>query len=157
MQYLREHERELQPFTVTIQVAKKDDFLSSASRTGSDLVWTSDEPKDRGGQGLGPSPLSYFLSSMGFCQFVHFAEHAMERGLAIESLEMKVEGKASMQRPRRFTGVTYEVRIASPEGDEAIKDLAKAAAEDCYVTNTLREACTVKGLVFLNGKMLDEH
>src|SRR5713226_2703874 len=65
MQYLRDHEKELQPFLVTVLVAKKDDFLSSASRPGSDLVWSSDEPKDRGGQDFGPSPLSYTLSSMG--------------------------------------------------------------------------------------------
>ena len=157
MQYLREHEKELQPFSVTVSIAKKDDFLSSANRPGSDLVWSSDEPKDRGGQGLGPSPLSYFLSSMGFCQFVHYAEHSMDRNLKIDSLEMKVEGKASMQRPRRFTEVAYEVRVTSPESDEAIKSLAKAAADDCYVTNTLKAACKVSGLVFLNGRKLDEH
>ncbi len=157
MQYLREHEKELQPFSVTVLTSKKDDFLSSASRLGSDLVWSSDEPKDRGGQGLGPSPLSYFLSSMGFCQFVHYAEHAMDRNLKIDSLEMKVEGRASMQRPRRFTEVAYEVRVTSPESDEAIKGLARAAAEDCYVTNTMKRACKVTGLVFLNGRKLDEH
>ncbi len=157
MQYLRDHEKELQPFSVTVLVAKKDDFLSSANRPGSDLVWSSDEPKDRGGQGLGPSPLSYFLSSLGFCQFVHYAEHAMEDKLAINSLEMKVEGKASMQKPRRFTEVAYEVRITSPESEETIKKLARVAAEECYVTNTLMRACTVRGLIFLNGKRLDEH
>ncbi len=157
MQYLREHGGELQPFTVAIQISKKDDFLSSASRAGSDLVWSSDEPKDRGGQGLGPSPLSYFLSSLGFCQFVHYAEHAMEDNLTINSLEMKVEGRASMQKPRRFTEVTYEARITSPESEEAIKRLARVAADECYVTNTLMRACNVKGLIFLNGKRLDEH
>ncbi len=157
MQYLRDHEKELQPFSVTLLVSKKDDFLSSAKRQGSDLKWSSDEPKDRGGQGLGPSPLSYLLSSMGFCQFVHYAEHAMDSNLKIDSLEMKIEGKASMQRPRRFTEIAYEVRVTSPESDEAIKSLARAAAEDCYVTNTLKGACKVTGLVFLNGRKLDEH
>ena len=88
MQSLRDHEKELQLFLVTVLVAKKDDFLSSASRPCSDLVWSSDEPKDRGGQGLGPSLLSYFLSSMGFCQFVHYAEHGMARNLRIDSLEV---------------------------------------------------------------------
>ncbi len=157
MQYLKEHEKDLQPFTVTLNIAKRDDFLSTASRAGSDLIWSSDEPRDRGGQGLGPSPLSYFLSSLGFCQFVHYAEHAMDHRLRIDSLEMKVEGKASMQRPRRFTDVTYEVRISSPQDEETIKSLARAAAEDCYVTNTLRESCRVKGLIFLNGKKIDQH
>jgi len=157
MKYLTEHEKELQPFTVTIQIAKKDDFLSSASRTGSDLVWSSDEPKDKGGQGIGPSPLSYFLSSLGFCQSVHYAEHVMEDHLTIDSLEMKIEGSASMQRPRRFTEVTYEVRIASPESEETIKRLARIAAEECYVTNTLKRGCNVMGLIILNGKRIDAH
>ncbi len=89
-------------------------------------------------RGLGPSPLSYFLSSLSFCQLVHYAEHAMDRNLKIDSLEIKVEGRASMQRPRRFIEVRYEVEITSHEDDETVKSLARAAAEDCYVTNTLK-------------------
>ncbi len=157
MQYVREHSGEPKTWTVTVQVKKEDGFLSSASRTGSDLVWHSDEPKDRGGTGKGPSPLSYFLSSLGFCQMVHYVEHCADKDLRLDSLEIKVDGKITSQKPVRFTDIPYEVRIQSREDDDRVRQLARAAAEDCYVTNTLRRSCDVKGTVFHNGKIIDEH
>jgi len=157
MQHVAEHRADLKPWTVTVLVNKENGFLSSASRSGSDLVWNSDEPKERGGTGKGPSPLSYFLSSLGFCQMVHYVEHCATNDLNLSSLSMKVEGKVSPQKPVRFTDVTYEVQIRSKEDDDQIKKLAKAAADDCYVTNTLRRSCSVKGIVFHNGNKIDEH
>ncbi|MDG6933665.1 MAG: OsmC family protein [Nitrososphaerota archaeon] len=157
MNYIREHEAELGPRTIVIQVEKMDDFLSAAKREGSEFTWLSDESKERGGQGKGASPLSYFLSAMGFCQFVHYAEHCIMDGTKLRALEMKIAGKIAMQRPRRFTEITYEVRIQSDEKDETIISLARKAAEDCYVTNTLKLACNVKGIIIHNGSKVDEH
>jgi putative redox protein len=157
MQYIKEHQTELKPWTVTVSVKKEDGFLSSASRQGSDIVWYSDESKDRGGTGKGPSPLSYFMSSLGFCQMVHYVEHCSVENLELDSLDIKVEGKISPQKPVRFTDVTYEVQIRSGESDERVKDLARKAAEDCYVTNTLRRSSNVNGIIFHNGNKIDEH
>jgi uncharacterized OsmC-like protein len=157
MQYTKEHEAELEPRMITVELRKEDNFLSIASRPGTDLKWYADESKERGGTGKGASPLSYFLSSMGFCQFVHYAEHAMVDGTRLESLEMKVNGTIVAQRPRRFTEVTYEVRISSPESEETIERLAKKAADDCYVTNTLKRSCKVIGTIMHNGKKIDSH
>jgi uncharacterized OsmC-like protein len=157
MQYVKTHQSELKPWIVTVSVKKEDGFLSSASRQGSDLVWYSDEPKDRGGTGKGPSPLSYFLSSLGFCQMVHYVEHSAVEDLRLDSLDIRVEGKVSAQKPVRFTDVTYEAQIRSGESDVRIKALARMAAEDCYVTNTLRRSCNVNGVIFHNGKRIDEH
>ncbi len=157
MQYIQEHEKELEPRTLTVLVRKADNFQASASRPGTDFVWVSDEPRERGGQDRGTNPLSYFLSGLAFCQMVHYAEHSMVEGVRLESLEMKIEGKVVLQRPRRFTDVSYEVRIQSPEDVEKIRWLARTAAEDCYVTNTLKEACRVSGLVYHNGTKIDEH
>jgi uncharacterized OsmC-like protein len=157
MKYTKEHQSELEPRTITIELRKEDNFLSTASRHGIDLKWYADESKDRGGTGKGPSPLSYFLSSMGFCQFVHYAEHAIVDGIQLESLEMKVNGTIVAQRPRRFTEVSYEVMVSSPESEETIRQLARKAADDCYVTNTLKRSCKVIGTVIHNGKKIDSH
>ncbi len=157
MDYMAKHERELPPRTITVTLAKGDDFLSSASRLGSELVWYSDESTERGGRGKGASPLSYFLSAMGFCQFVHYTEHCIVDNLKLDSLEMKIDGTISLQKPRHFTEIKYETRISSSESDEGIRRLAKQAAEDCYVTNTLRAACKVTGSVIHNGTKIDEH
>jgi uncharacterized OsmC-like protein len=157
MQYTKEHEAELEPRSITIELRKEDNFLSTASRPGIDLRWHADESKEKGGSGKGPSPLSYFLSSLGFCQFVHYAENAMVDGIRIESLEMKVNGTIVAQKPRRFTEVAYEVRISSPESEEIIRRLAKKAADDCYVTNTLKRSCKVVGSIIHNGNKIDSH
>jgi uncharacterized OsmC-like protein len=157
MQYVREHQAELKPWSITISTRKEDGFLSSASRQGSDLVWYSDEPKERGGTGKGPSPLSYFLSSLAFCQMVHYVEHCAVEDLKLDSLDIKVEGNISPQKPVRFTDVTYEAQIRSNEDDERVKQLARVAAADCYVTNTLRRSCPVNGIIFHNGRRVDEH
>jgi len=76
-------------------------------------------------------------------------------GTALESLRMKIDGKISMQKPRKFTKVVYEVRIVRHE--TGIRNLARKAAEDCYVTNTLRRSCIVTGTMIHNGKLIDEH
>jgi uncharacterized OsmC-like protein len=70
---------------------------------------------------------------------------------------MKVDGKVTRQKPRRFIEILYEVRASSDEKDETIRDLSKKATEDCYVTNTLKLACPVTGVVIHNGRKIDEH
>lgn len=157
MEYLKLHEQELEPRTITVLLDKGDDFLSKAERPGSELVWYSDESRERGGEGKGPSPLAYLLSAMGFCQFVHYTERCAEQGIRLDSLKMKVDGKVSLQSPRRFTSVQYMLEISSNESDESIRNLAREAANDCYVTNTLKRACPVTGVVIHNGKEIDQH
>lgn len=157
MEYVKENEKNLQPGVVTVTVRKDNDFLSSAVRAGSDLVWYSDETRERGGLGKGPSPLSYFMSSMGLCQMVHYAEHSMVDNIPLDSVEIRIDGKFSMQRPRRFTEVSYEVKIQSTASEDSVKKLARASADDCYVTGTLKSACPVTGVVIHNGRKIDRH
>ena len=88
---------------------------------------------------------------------VHYVEHCAMDDLRLDSLEMKVEGNVAPQIPVRFTDITYKTQIRSSEDDERVKRLAKMAAADCYVTNTLRRSCEVKGIIFHNGKKIDEH
>ena len=157
MQYNIENESKLPARTISVNLKKQDDFVSVATRQGSSLAWYSDESKERGGTEKGASPLSYFLSSMGFCQLVHYAEHSMLSNIKLESLELKIDGRIVLQKPRRFTEVNYEVRIESANDDETIRKLARVAAEDCFVTNTLKRSIPVKGIVIHNRKKIDEH
>jgi uncharacterized OsmC-like protein len=85
------------------------------------------------------SPLAYFLSSLGLCQLVHYAEHAAAEDIPITSLKMSVKGSLSLARPRSFEEIDYEVDIESPASPELIARLARQAAEDCFVTNTLKK------------------
>lgn len=157
MQYNIENESKLPARTISVNLKKEDDFLSIATRQGSSITWYADESRERGGTEKGASPLSYFLSSLGFCQFVHYAEHSMLSGIKLQSLEMRVDGKIVMQKPRRFTEVSYEVKVTSLNDDETIRKLARTAAGDCFVTNTLKRSIPVTGIIIHNGNKIDEH
>lgn len=141
---------------VEVTVMKHDNLLSEASYLGGDLTWFSDEPKAQGGSGRGPSPLAYFLSSMGMCQMVHYTEHAAAKRLAIESLIIRIRGKFSVSHPRGFEEIRYDVDIVSPEDREVIRWLAAKAEEDCFITQTLKKACKVGGKVVHNGETILE-
>ena len=148
MNYTKEHLYKLKPFVVTIELEKHNDMLSSAKRPGETFTWNS-------GNEQGTSPLSYFLSSIGLCQFVHYAEHSIIEKIHLESLSMKLDGIVS-QNPREFTEINYSVFITSAETDATVILLAKKAADDCYVTNTVKKSCKVMGEVIHNGVKITE-
>ena|SRR3989442_8481707 len=60
MQYVKEHEANLEPRTITIELRKEDNFLSEASRSGTDLKWYLMSQKSEAAQarGLAHSPTS---------------------------------------------------------------------------------------------------
>lgn len=128
---------------ISVTVRKGDNLSSKAGQDGLDLSWVSDES--------GPSPLAYFVSSLGMCQMIHYAEHAASQGIEIDDLNITVEGKFSVSRPRYFSEIIYHVELGSPENTEKLIRLASSAASDCYVTNTLSKACVVKGMLTING------
>ena len=70
----------------------------------------------------------------------HYAERASVWGLEIGELEMSVIGHYVGVSGYGFDEIEFEARISSPEPPERIRELARAAANDCYVTNTLKRA-----------------
>jgi uncharacterized OsmC-like protein len=129
--------------------------LRKEARSG-DLVWFSDLPKTGGGMGEHPGALQHFVSGLPLCQLTHYAERASVWGLKIEELEVSVVGRYLAIAGEGFDQVDYEVRISSPESPDRIKELARAAASDCYVTNTLKRSSRVSGIIFHNGNKIDE-
>ena len=128
---------------VAVSVTKRENLRSETSPENQDFSWISDENR--------PSPLSYFISSLGMCQMVHYAEHAASEGINITDLSIRVERKFKVSRPREFTEIDYDVVITSPDPIDTIRKLAFNSASDCYVTNTLSKACTVRGSLVVNG------
>src|SRR5213594_43198 len=53
---------------------------------------TCDEPTPVGGTDKAPTPLEFFVSSIGFCENVMFTRHAALLGLEYDSLETSVRG-----------------------------------------------------------------
>ncbi|MDG6981475.1 MAG: OsmC family protein [Nitrososphaerota archaeon] len=127
--------------------------LRKEVRSG-DLVWYSDQPKIGGGKGEHPGALQHFVAGLPLCQMTHYGERASAGGLRLDDLEVSVVGRFVAMSGRGFESLEYEVRVSSPEPADKIRDLARAAANDCYVTNTLKRSCRVTGKVVLNGQAL---
>jgi len=127
--------------------------LRKELRSG-DIVWYSDAGKAVGGIGANPGALQHFVAGLPLCQMTHYAERASVRGIRLEDLEISVVGHFVAIPGEGFDQIEYEVRISSAETPERIKELALAAAGDCYVTNTLKRGCKVTGRVLLNGENL---
>lgn len=133
--------------------AKYLPMLRKELRSG-DLVWYSDSPKAGGGLGEHPGALQHFIAGLPLCQMTHYAERASVWGLRLDDLEVSVVGRYLAISGHGFDHIKYEVRINSPEPAEKIKELALAAAGDCFVTNTLKRSCEVTGKIMLNGASL---
>ncbi|PSN94851.1 hypothetical protein B9Q04_17925 [Candidatus Marsarchaeota G2 archaeon BE_D] len=132
---------------VKVVVDKLDD-LASTARGRNPHSWSADEN--------GPSPLEYFISALGLCQCVHYAEHAAASGIRLESLRIEINGDFRVTRPRNLKKLEYTVLIQSPEKLDVIRELALKASADCYVTQTLKRACEVRGHLLLNGVDIGE-
>ncbi len=129
-------------------VVDKLDDLASVARGRNQHSWSADEN--------GPSPLEYFISALGLCQCVHYAEHAAASGIRLESLRIEINGDFRVTRPRGLNKIEYTVLIQSPEKPDVIRGLALKASADCYVTQTLKKACEVRGHLLLNNSDLGE-
>lgn len=127
--------------------------LRKELRSG-DLVWYSDPPKAGGGMGEHPGALQHFVAGLPLCQMTHYAERASVWGLRLDDLEVSVVGRYLAITGHGFDHIEYEIRISSLEPPEKIKELALAAAGDCYVTNTLKRSCEITGKIILNGESL---
>ena len=143
-------------FGRAIRVSAKYLAKSRKEVRSGDLVWFSDSPKAGGGLGEHPGALQHFIAGLPTCQLVHYGERASVWGLRIEEVEISAVGRYLAMSGRGFDDVEYEVRIGSPESPDKIRELAQAAAGDCYVTNTLKKSCKVVGKVILNGERLME-
>lgn len=132
---------------VRVTVDKLDD-LASVARGRNQSHWAADEN--------GPSPLEYYISALGLCQCVHYAEYAAASGIRLESLRIEINGDFRVTRPRSLKKLEYTVLIQSPEKPDVIRDLARKASADCYVTQTLKKACEVRGHLLLNDSNLSE-
>jgi uncharacterized OsmC-like protein len=152
---LSEDERKRKFASATRISVKFAEGLRKELRSGS-VSWSADASKSVGGKGEYPGALQHFLAGLPLCQMAHYAERASVWGIRLESLEMSVDGHFVAMSGHGFDEIKFETKIASPDTREKIKELALAAEHDCYVTNTLKQACRVSGRVFLNGELLME-
>jgi putative redox protein len=134
------------------------DQAQEASVRGYVLV--CDEPGQLGGTDKGPSPLEFFVASVGFCENVTFARWAALRGLDFDSLETSVRGHWD-RRGQGMVGspgiepslkdFVVETRVSSRAPIDKIQEVARMTHARCPRHATLKKIGSVVDKLFVNG------
>lgn len=109
--------------------------------------------------GKRPSPLQYFIASIGFCMFSQLKRFAARAEVAIDDLEMDL--RMTYDLSGRFVakdfsdaarGMRYVFKIASPSPLEQVIRVAQAADRGCHTVNSMRRRIPVAGKIILNDR-----
>ncbi len=118
-----------------------------------------DDEKFRQQHGKRPSPLQYFIASIGFCMFSQFKRLAAKAGVVLGDLEMDLRmtydltGKFPIKDfSDAAQGTAYVFKIASDSPLEKIIQVAQAADKGCHTVNSMRKRIPVTGKFTLNER-----
>jgi uncharacterized OsmC-like protein len=147
------------PLTVRAIVRVVEDQLKEA-RVGQ-FTFQSDETAHLGGRGKAPTPLAYFVASVGFCLLTQYTRAAAIHGVPVDDLQIEVRasfpvewkyglGEASSACDR----LSYTLDVASPAPPESLVELLAWAERACHVVSTFREPVPVEVTLRHNGKAI---
>lgn len=107
--------------------------------TAGEFTLPVDEPVEVGGSNEGPQPTELLLGAVSSCFTLAVAHVARQRGIELTHLRVEVTG--TYDGPR-FSDLDISVDAGC---DPAVREkLLEAAARVCYVTNTLRDAPSLR-------------
>jgi len=131
-----------------VKLVERDDYT----------VYCDDE-KFKQQHGKRPSPLQYFIASIGFCMFSQFKRLAAKAGILLDDLEMDL--RMTYDLTGRFSikdlsaaaqGVSYVFKISSQSPLEKVIQVAQAADKGCHTVNSMRKRMPVSGKFMLNDR-----
>ena len=118
-----------------------------------------DDEKFKQQHGKRPSPLQYFIASIGFCMFSQFKRLATKAGLVLYDLEMDLRMTYDLSGKfptKTFSdaaqGINYVFKITSQSPLEQVIQVAQAAAKGCHTVNSMRKRMPVSGRFTLNDR-----
>src|SRR5258706_1072195 len=107
--------------------------------------------------GKRPSPLQYFIASIGFCMFSQFKRLAAKAEVALDDLEMDLRmtydltGKVPMNDGADAAqGLRYHITIKSNASLPDVIKVAQAADKGCHTVNSMRKRMPVMGKIIFN-------
>lgn len=118
-----------------------------------------DDEKFKQRHGKRPSPLQYFIASIGFCMFSQFKRLAAKSAVPLNDLEMDL--RMTYDLSGRFPvkdfsdaaqGLRYLYRIKSAAAPESVIQVAQAADKGCHTVNSMRKRMPVSGKFILNDQ-----
>jgi len=109
--------------------------------------------------GKRPSPLQYFIASIGFCMFSQFKRLAAKAEVALDDLEMDLRmtydltGRFPMRDVADAAqGLRYYFTIKSSAAMPDIIKVAQAADKGCHTVNSMRKRMPVTGKIIFNER-----
>lgn len=111
--------------------------------------------------GRRPSPLQYFIASIGFCMFSQFKRFAAKASIAVDDLEMDL--RMTYDLSGRFPikdiahaaqGLSYIFKIATTAPVDQVIRVAQLADKGCHTVNSMRKRMPVIGKIVLDGREL---
>ena len=125
--------------------------FKSESRSRNQAAVPSDEPTALGGADTAPNPVEQLLGALGNCLAVGYAANATASGIAIDSLQLELEGDIDLHTflgladgNAGFESIRVKVHLDSPASAEAIARLHAKVVSTSPVGHTLGRAVPVK-------------
>lgn len=138
-----------QKTVVTMRVSGACPSHSLTEVSARDTKMMIDEPAERGGTNLGPSPTETLLASLAGC--TNRIGHKVAAANGVEFLEMKIEIEAKFDR--RGVELSEDIDVPFPEikthidvltnaNDEAIERVKRDLPKYCPISKVLRQSGT---------------
>ena len=109
--------------------------------------------------GKRPSPLQYFIASIGFCMFSQFKRLAAKADVLLDNLEMDLRmtydltGKFPLKDfSEAARGLTYIFNIKTAAPVEKVIQVAQLADKGCHTVNSMRKRMPVTGKFLFNDR-----
>jgi uncharacterized OsmC-like protein len=122
----------------------------------------SDEPAERGGTGLAPTPLQYLLFAVATWLLTQAARFAPLYQVDIQDAAADVRGGFSPAEkfglegpPGAFEEVTVTLEVRSPAPSQRVRQLVAHAERGCHSAQSLRATVPVHLRARLNGNDLE--
>jgi uncharacterized OsmC-like protein len=122
-----------------------------------DYTVLCDDAKFKAQAGKHPSPLQFFIASVGFCMFTQLNRFALQAEAEIDQAEMDLRMSYDMSGtfplanlPQAAQGLTYCFLIKSGAPVEKIIRIAQMTDKGCHTVNSMRKRVPVSGSFVLN-------
>jgi uncharacterized OsmC-like protein len=158
----KKSERALKATTATFlqqrAIVRLNDDLVRIKRA-EDYTVLCDEANFHKSAGKRPSPLQYFIASIGFCMFSQMARFAVKLKVPIEDAEMDLRMTYDLRVKKRVSDfstaaqdLAYVLKLRSQAPVEKILRLANLTNKGCHTVNSMRKRVAVSGKLLLNNE-----